>query len=320
MSKHFVVPLAGIFILAASDALACDLCAVYSAGQAQGQASGVYGAITEQFTRYDQLRNEGHRVDNDGGQYLDSSVTQFIVGYGFNDRASVQLALPYIHRQFSRPEAGAIDGGSVSGIGDVMLIGNFTPYRRMKESSTLDVHVFAGIKFPTGNSDRIAEELHESDEPPAPGAPVSGIHGHDLALGSGSTDFLFGASAQGRMQRWLGRAQTQFAYRRRGDFDYRFGNDVQWSAAFGRYLIIDDERTLTLAAAAEGEYKKYDDLGGERLGDTHCGGWMLGPQLQFTSQSRWSAELAGFVPVQQFNSAIQTTAAYRVHAAIGYRF
>lgn len=313
-----IVAAAALLITAPS--WACDLCAVYSAGQAQGQASGLYSAITEQFTRYDQLRDEGRRVDADGGQYLDSSVTQFIVGYGFSDRASVQLALPYIHRQFSRPEAGATDSGSVSGIGDATLTGNFTPYRRMKESSTLAVHVFAGIKFPTGNSDRLAEELNEPDQAPAPGEPVSGIHGHDLVLGSGSTDFLFGASAQWRMQRWLGRAATQYAYRRRGDFDYRFGDDVQWSAAFGRYLIIEDDRTLTLAAVVEGEYKKYDDLGGKRLGDAHCGGWMLGPQLQFTSQSRWSAELAGFLPVQQFNSAIQTTAAYRVRAAIGYRF
>ncbi|HZP11914.1 MAG TPA: hypothetical protein VFB36_05790 [Nevskiaceae bacterium] len=311
---------AAVALLATAPAWSCDLCAVYSADQAQGQASGVYGAITEQFTRYGQLRDQGRRIDDDAGQYLDSLVMQLVLGYGFSDRASLQVALPYIHRQFSRPESEVIENGTLNGLGDVTLIGSYTLYRRMKEDSTFAARAFAGVKFATGDSDRLAEELSESDEAPAPGEPVSGIHGHDLAFGSGSTDFLFGASAQGRMEHWLARAETQYAYRRRGDFGYRFGNDLQWSAAFGRYLVLEDNRTFAVLAAAEGEYKQYDDLDGEQLGDTHCGGWMVGPKLQFTSQGRWSVDFGGLVPVQQFNSEIQTTASFRVRGAIGYRF
>jgi hypothetical protein len=309
-----------IALLASTPAWSCDLCAVYAAGQAQGQAPGLYGAISEQFTRYDQLRQEGHRLDDDGDQFFESSVTQFVVGYGFSDRASIQFALPYITRRFSRPEGGVTDKGSFSGIGDAMLVGSYIPYRRMKEGSTLALQLFAGVKFATGNSDRLTEELGESDEAPAAGEPISGIHGHDLALGSGSTDLLLGAAVDARMQRWVLGAGAQYAYRRRGDFDYRFGDDLQWHASFGRYLVLNDDRTLALVAALEGDYKRYDDLAGERLDDTHCGGWLAGPKLQYTAQGHFSAELAGLVPVQQFNSAIQTTVGYRMRAAIGYRF
>src|SRR5215468_737296 len=49
--------------------------------------------------------------------------------------------------------------------------------------------LLTGIKFPTGDSSRLKEELHEVE---VPGAPESGIHGHDLTLGTGSYDGIFG--------------------------------------------------------------------------------------------------------------------------------
>ena len=49
--------------------------------------------------------------------------------------------------------------------------------------------LLTGIKFPTGDSSRLKEEFHEIE---IPGAPESGIHGHDLTLGTGSYDGLFG--------------------------------------------------------------------------------------------------------------------------------
>src|ERR1043165_4707485 len=91
-------------------AWSCDLCAVYSAAEAQGQAQGVFVALSEQFTRYDQLRDQGHRIDADAGQYLDSSVTQLVFGYGLSEDWSVQLAVPYIQRWFRRPEHGGMYG------------------------------------------------------------------------------------------------------------------------------------------------------------------------------------------------------------------
>lgn len=302
--------------------MACDLCAVYSAAEAQGQAAGVYGAASEQFTRYDQLRLQGHRVDDDVGQFLQSSVTQLIVGYGFSERFSAQLALPVIDRLYRRPNFNApTEEGTEGGPGDVTVIASYAPLLQFGERSTLAGRLYAGIKLPTGNSDRLEEEL---PPPSIIGSKaedhLSGIHGHDLALGSGSTDFLFGASIRAGMRHWLTRAEVQYAYRRRGDFGYRFGDDVQWGMDVGRYLLLADERTLAALIAAEGEYKKFDDLDGVQADDSHSGGWMLGPKLQFTWRSRLSAELAGLLPVQTFNTELQVTAGYRIQAAVGYRF
>src|SRR5206468_11511093 len=54
---------------------------------------------------------------------------------------------------------------------------------------TASAVLLTGIKFPTGGSSRLAEEFHEIE---IPGAPESGIHGHDLTLGTGSYDGIFG--------------------------------------------------------------------------------------------------------------------------------
>src|SRR3546814_450302 len=95
---------AAALVFFASPVLACDLCSVYTAQLAQGQgAEGWFAGVAEQYTRYDELRDEGRRVP-DGGQYLNSSVTQVLLGYGIDAHWIVQANLPYIDRQYKRPE------------------------------------------------------------------------------------------------------------------------------------------------------------------------------------------------------------------------
>src|SRR5205085_5591808 len=108
---------------------------------------------------------------------------------------SVQVGVPIIYREFERPEGFAIDRGHESGIGDLSLLGVFTPLRVEHMHSTFNWSVFGGLKFPTGDSDRLREELKEIE---IPGAPESGIHGHDLALGSGSYDEVIGTGMYAR--------------------------------------------------------------------------------------------------------------------------
>ena len=66
---------------------ACDLCAIYSATQAQGEmGKGPFAGVAEQFTHFGTVQFEGERVSNPSGQYLDSSISQVFGGYNFNDR------------------------------------------------------------------------------------------------------------------------------------------------------------------------------------------------------------------------------------------
>ena len=303
---------------------ACDLCSVYTAGMARGETSGWFTGASEQFTRYDELRDEGHRIDADSGQYLDSSITQVFLGYGFSDRFAMQVNVPYIHRSFKRPEGETIENGTESGIGDIAAVAQYTIVRHDDEDSNWLWRVLGGVKFGTGDSDRLQEELEEDHDeaesiPKHDGhdhGPINGIHGHDLALGSGSTDFLIGTSAYYRSGRWYGTGDVQYALRHTGDFDYRYGNDLLWTLGAGRFLVLEHDHTVSLQLNVSGENKDYDELDGVRLDDTHSRVLFMGAEMGFTFGPRWSLDLRADVPVDTDNSSIQTTASYRLRAAL----
>jgi hypothetical protein len=319
--------LAAVFLPAAFAAHACDLCAVYTAGMAHGETSGWYAGIFEQFTNYDELRDEGHVIHDDSGQYLDSSITQLFVGYGATDRLSLQLNVPYIYRTFKRPEDGEIQHGVESGLGDITALAQYTLLRHDDEDETCVWRALGGIKFGTGDTDRLTEELDEGPQSAAvkhgghdDAEAISGIHGHDLTLGSGSTDFLVGTSGFYRRGRWYGEADVQYAIRQTGDFDYRFGNDLQWVLSAGRYLVLEHDHTVSLQLNLSGEDKDYDEVNGVRADDTQSRVLFLGPQMGFTFGPRWSLELRADFPVHIENSSIQTTVGWRGQAAFVGKF
>src|SRR5437879_351481 len=121
------VILTGVIV---SPVVACDLCAVYSANEARAEeGKGFFGGVAEQFTYFGTTQFEGKEVPNPTGQYLNSSISQLFAGYNVNDRLGFQLNVPIIYRSFKRPEGFEIQRGTVSGIGDISLLGNFVPYR-----------------------------------------------------------------------------------------------------------------------------------------------------------------------------------------------
>lgn len=87
------------------------------------------------------------------------------------------------------------------------------------------------MKFPTGSSRRLKEEFNEVE---IEGAPLSGIHGHDLALGSGSYDAVLGAGVFTRYRSAFFQASVQYTVRTTGSYDYRYANDVSFDLGPGR--------------------------------------------------------------------------------------
>ncbi|HSH93666.1 MAG TPA: hypothetical protein VK968_05940, partial [Roseimicrobium sp.] len=189
--------LAGVL---STPAMACDLCSVYSVAQARGESgSGIFAAVAGQFTHFGTVQQDGVKQANVAEQRLDSYITQIVAGYNFNDRLGVQVNLPWIERSYKRPDGLAIEQGNVRGIGDISLLGRLALVTLEEEKTTLRWQLQGGVKLPTGSSKRIYEEVLElTAPPPPPGAIDSGIHGHDLALGTGSVDGIVGTSIYAR--------------------------------------------------------------------------------------------------------------------------
>jgi hypothetical protein len=322
-----LVWLAGTFPPVRS-AAACDVCAVYTATEMGESRTGFRLGLAEQYTNFNTVKRDGEEIDNIANERVNSAITQILLGYGITPRLGVQLSLPIIARQFRRLDHhGDIEHGDEAGFGDMSLLGHFLVWSDVREASVFRFSVLGGIKFPTGDSSRLGEELEEEDDTaPLHAAargirPVeSGVHGHDLALGSGSFDGIVGASVFWSWQRFFVSAATQFAIRGEGDFDYQFAHDLTWVGGPGVFAVLAHGYSLGLQAVLSGETKGKDTQRGERLDDTGITALYVGPGLNFTWGTSLAADVALDLPVVQDNTAVQIVPDYRIRGGFTWRF
>ena len=331
----------------------CDLCGCYTpqletwpqtdpaspiglASAANKWSARLYGAVAEQFTHFGTVQIDGEEVDNPSGQYLDSSITQLVGGYTVNRWLAVQANVPVIYRSFKRPEGFAIDHGTESGLGDISLLGKVvlwhiasgggrtvrfddpkSPHLETREPDLTFSGVFiGGVKFATGDSSRLKEEFNEIE---IEGAPESGIHGHDLTLGSGSYDGIFGGQISLRYKNFFFAEELQFTLRGDGLHQYHFANDLSWSGGPGWYLIRNSHTVVGLQAAISGEYKDLDRFRGAAAEDTGITAIYAGPRV-LASLGKWSAEAGIDIPLSIDNTALQAVPDFRITGAIAWRF
>ncbi len=312
--------------------------------------TGPIVGVAEQFSHFGTLQRGGDEVANPFDEKLDSSITQVLVGYAPIPDLLLQVNLPVIHRTFRRVEEGVAQTGSESGIGDLSLLGQYALWSRQTEESIVRFTLIGGVKLPTGDGDRLREELehghdeeegadHDGAEEHAElgrshglaqsvrfhagedhGEVESGVHGHDLALGSGSIDGIVGARLFASRGRAFVTGGIQYAIRSEGDFDYRYADDLTWTGGPGYFLLLEHDHALGLQGILTGETKGKDELAGERLDDTGVTALYAGPGVLFTYGSSFALDVAGDLPVVQNNTALQIVPDYRIRGGVSFRF
>lgn len=148
----------------------------------------------------------------------------------------------------------------------------------------------------------------------------SGVHGHDLALGTGSIDGVIGTDFHGQWKRAFFDAGLQFTLRGNGRHEYDYADDVSWHAGVGVVLLEKAKWTAALGVRFSGETKGEDDFRGERLDDTSINTVFVGPRLAVTWDEKLSANIGIDFPIQRENSGIQTVPEYRVQAGVNWQF
>lgn len=346
---------AAAFAIAAgnSDARACDVCAIYTATELLENRSGFRIGVAEQFSRFSTRIPDASGDPEDEGEWLNGSTTQVLLGWDPKPRLGFQLTLPIITRSYRRLEDGVLvddriqDGvlvrGSETGIGDMSLLSILRPWSRVTPRSVTRVSLLMGLKFPTGDSSRLREEEENreraqqargigvsstpklrsvalADHIPA-GSP-SGINGHDLALGSGSWDGVFGGSLYGSFDRFFGTSSFQYALRSEGAYGYQYGNEVSWFASLGGYVLLRHDATLSLQFVTSGSYQRPDTLDGTPTTDSGDGQsrlWaFVGPGMTFTWGTSIAADLTGDLPVEHRDVGLIPE--YRIRGGLTYRF
>jgi hypothetical protein len=277
-----------------------------------------------------------------------SSITQLVLGWQATPWLAVQANVPLISREYQRLEDGHLTRGDAGGLGDLSLLARLTPVSRAVGETLLHLELFGGIKTPTGDSDRLAEELaedhneEEEEEHGHEGALFasgagdsagtehvgrhgddeheSAVHGHDLALGSGSLDGILGVSLYGDWKRLFGFASVQYVIRGNGDFSYEYANDLTWEMGPGFYVVADHPWTGAVRLVASGENKGRDHQKGELVDDTAITAVYLGPGLLMTWGDSLHADLTVDLPVMQDTTGRQIVADYRLRAGLSWRF
>jgi hypothetical protein len=320
--------------LLAGSSLACDLCSIYSAAQAHGEiGEGVFAGVAEQFTHFGTLLQDGSKIENTEGQYLNSSISQLFVGYNFTERFGIQFNVPVIARWYRRADhMGGIERGHVRGIGDVAALAHFQVYRHETKDMTLSWTLIGGVKFPSGSTRFLHEEVDEfaaeqaemeeegGDPSSEPEFPHGAVHGHDLSLGSGSLDGIVGTSIFARQNRFFFGGNVQYAIRTKGNFDYQFADDLTWVGGPGAYLFLEDKYTVGLQWGISGEVKGRDRFMGRIVEDSGLTAIYMGPQLLASWKDNLSAELGVDLPVVRDNTALQIVPSYRVRAGLTWHF
>jgi len=319
--------------LAALPARACDLCAIYTGSLMQQDKTGFLIGVAEQYSDFASVRQNGVELRNRDGEWIHSSITQILAGYGFVPWAGVQLGLPLISREYRRTEDGAPVRGDTGGLGDISLLARATPFSRKVGQALVHAELFAGLKLPTGDSDFLAEELeeHGEEEEETPGArsprhgdeeheDASAVHGHDLALGSGSVDGVFGVSLYSSWRRWFAQVAVQYALRGNGDFQYEYDDDLTWELGPGAYVVTDNRWTAALRFVTSGEYKGLDRQAGLRAGDSGITAVYVGPGAVLTWSDELHADLTVDLPVLQDTTGKQIVADYRLRGGLVWRF
>jgi len=229
--KNKFIGFAVLAVAGAPLALACDCCSVFSACNLQLESEkGFIAGVAEQFTHFGALQMDGRKIPGNG-EYIDSLVSQIFAGYNFNERFSAQLNVPVIYRSFGS----ATMHDSVSGLGDVSLVGNFRIFQHTTADWSFNWSALGGVKLPTGDSSKL--NIPE-------GVLPDGIGGHDIALGSGSVDGIVGTGFSVRWKRIFLSGNMQYAIRTEGDFQHQYANDWTWSAGPGAYLWLGQKCTL----------------------------------------------------------------------------
>lgn len=324
-----------LFILLLSGpAWACDSCALYHSLEQRVPKDGtLHLSLTEQFTEYGKLQNNGSKVDNTAHQRLSSSHTIAAASYDLDDRLSFEAILPYINRRYTSAEGQDVTRGTVAGIGDLTLLGLYVPYRWMEQDSNFIVQLFGGLKVPTGDAGELspgehADEHEEEGEEHEEhshmlrhdGETHSAIHGHDLALGSGSWDFPIGAALFYRSGRFFAEAATEYLFRTKGSYDYHYGNELQWRTGPAYYVFLHHDTSVALKLNVGGQYKPKDTIDGENDDSTSINAVYWGPELNASIGENLGAFVAYDRPWEIENSGLQAVMSYRLRAGLRYRF
>lgn len=215
------------------------------------------------------------------------------IAYGVTRDLTVTLQVPYRFRDVEGP----IGDRDSNGFGDISLRTKFRVYQEAEIGLQHHVALIGGIKFPTGSTSK------------------------DPALGSGSTDFLIGATASRDGRRYYAWSSVLYRINTEGSGDRTRGNLLQASVAGGirPYLPEFYDPDLLLLVELNSEFRERDTVNSNDLVNTGGNSLFISPGFWLTYRN-WALKGGVQIPILQDLNGRQPVLDYRAVLAVEYHF
>ena len=259
---------------------ACDYCLLTQGLSPLQTTTGLGIRIDERYTVLNSMYKGTDKVDNPGNKetHLTTQVTGF---YAINPDLTALVVIPYVRKTMKEEDGGVFVEGKATGLGDLALMGRYTFYKRHDLASTTLLAGQAGVKLPTGATDK-KDDMGD----------VMDAH---IQPGTGSTDLLLGVNlshATGRVTLATNLLFFINGEGETGDEKHEFGDMLNYDVT-GIYRIYPDTPpgpTVSLALGIAGEWRAKEKEDGVDIGiNGHV--VFLNTGLLFIPGPKWIAEL-----------------------------
>ncbi len=324
-SRYLLTALTAVSLSSSLAAWACDLHVVTtSLDQRAPEAHSLHLDVSEEFSESRRIQENGAFVENTAHEGISSSRTSLTAAYDLSDVWTIEGSVPYINRRYRRLLDSEGVTGTEAGFGDTTIRVLHLPFQDLEPGRRKRLYVSAGVKLPTGDTDPLAEShmdggMRHGGVEHGDGLE-SGVHGHDIALGSGSFDFPLGVGFSLQRDAFSLDGQIEYTIRTEGDHSYRHADDLRWAVGPGVSFGVAENTTALVKVNLTGAYKSKDTVNGEKDDATSTLAWYVGPELSLSQGKNLAAYLGYDLPVSIENSGYQAVTDYRLRAGLTYRF
>lgn len=324
MKKHILAALLAIGLLSPflGTSMACDYCLLSQGISPLETVKGSGIKINERYTRLTKPYKGTERLHLDAGakeEYWTTEVTGF---YGVTEDLTVLGVVPIRRTKVDghlhvlpdgTPEVHTDVTGTEFGLGDIALIGRYSFFKKHTLDSTTTIAGLFGVKFPTGKTSGKTDD----------GAEFLDAH---QQLGTGSTDFILGLSANCARERLAFSANllgTITTVGRAGDKTHRFGDMLNYdlTARYRVYPVSVAEGPQVFAALGlNGELRQREKEDNVEVADSGGHTVYLSPGVQVTAGRHWVFELTYQQAVYHNLYGTQLGEDYKASGGVTYLF
>ena len=259
---------------------ACDYCLLTQGLSPHQTTTGLGIRIDERYTVLNSMYKGTDKVDNPGNKetHLTTQVTGF---YAINPDLTALVVIPYVRKTMKEEDGGVFVEGKATGLGDLALMGRYTFYKRHDLASTTLLAGQAGVKLPTGATDK-KDDMGD----------VMDAH---IQPGTGSTDLLLGVNLSHATGRFTLATNLLFFINgegETGDEKHEFGDMLNYDVTgiYRIYPATPPGPTVSLALGIAGEWRAKEKEDGVDIGiNGHV--VFLNTGLLFIPGPKWVAEL-----------------------------